>query len=196
MDPLSATASIIAILQLSSKVVGYLTNVKDASKECAICAVETTKNLRFRLEEGTAAKPWYTAVRALAVENGPFDQFNDALELLQRKMTKRSRLKKAGEALVWKFKKEEIATIMGQIERLKTLIEIALHMDHFKLSQAIKDDTRFVRTHVSNIQSRVDKIRQGQYDAKYRKLLEWISPTDYAAQQSDIIKRKQEGTGQ
>jgi hypothetical protein len=31
---------------------------------------------------------------------------------------------------MWKFKKEEIASILGQIERLKSLIEIALQMDH------------------------------------------------------------------
>jgi Cdc6-like AAA superfamily ATPase len=31
---------------------------------------------------------------------------------------------------------------------------------------------------------------------KHRRILEWISPTDYPAQQSDIIKRRQEGTGQ
>jgi hypothetical protein len=32
MDPLSATASVIAILQLSAKVLAYLNDVKDASK--------------------------------------------------------------------------------------------------------------------------------------------------------------------
>lgn len=136
MDPLSATASIIAILQLSSKVVGYLTDVKDASKERAKCAVEASNlhslllNLRFRLEEGSADTPWYTAVRALAVENGPLDQFKQALETLQTKMTDRGRLKKAGEALVWKFKKEEVGSILDRIERLKSLVEIALQMDH------------------------------------------------------------------
>jgi hypothetical protein len=45
-------------------------------------------------------------------------------------MTEGSRLKKAGEVLVWKFKKEEIASILGRMERLKTLVEIALQMDH------------------------------------------------------------------
>ncbi|KAH7345940.1 hypothetical protein BKA66DRAFT_325499 [Pyrenochaeta sp. MPI-SDFR-AT-0127] len=33
-------------------------------------------------------------------------------------------------------------------------------------------------------------------NAGHRRLLEWISSTDYPAQQSDIIKRRQEGTGQ
>jgi hypothetical protein len=136
MDPLSATASIIATLQLSAKVLTYLNDVKDASKDRAQCAIEVSNlysllvNLRFRLEEGSASQPWYTAVRALAVENGPLDQFKQALELLRTKMTDGGRLKKVGESLMWKFKKEEIANILAQMERLKTLVEIALQMDN------------------------------------------------------------------
>ncbi|OAG02463.1 uncharacterized protein CC84DRAFT_1022712 [Paraphaeosphaeria sporulosa] len=202
MDPLSVTASIIAVLQLSAKVLGYLNDVNNASKDRANCAVEASNvhslllSLRFRLEEGSADAPWYTAVRALGVENGPLDQFKQALEALQTKMTDGGRLKKAGEALVWKFKKEEITSILDRIERLKTLVEIALQIDHLKLSQAVKDDTHFVRTLVPAIQSGVDKIQQDQADVKHGKIMEWISPTDYPAQQSDIIGRRQEGTGQ
>jgi hypothetical protein len=137
MDPLSAPASIIAILQLSSKVVGYLTDVKDASKERTKCAVEASNlhslllNLRFRIEEESGDNTlWYTAIRALAIKSGPLDQFKQALETLQTKMTNGGRLKKAGEALIWNFKKEEIAGILDRMERLKSLIEIALQMDH------------------------------------------------------------------
>ena len=136
MDPLSITASIIAVLQLSAKVLAYLNDVKDAPKDRAQCAIETSNlynllfNLRVRVEEGDPMKPWYTAVRALAVENGPLDQFKQALETLQTKMTDGCRLKRTGEALMWKFKKEEIASILDRMERLKTLVEIALQMDH------------------------------------------------------------------
>jgi hypothetical protein len=136
MDPLSATASIIAVLQLSSKILGYLNDVKDASKERAKCAMEASNlhslltSLRFCFEEGSTNTRWNTAVRALAVENGPLDQFNQALELLQNNMTDGSKTKKAVKELVWKFKKEEIASILERIERLKTLVEIALQIDH------------------------------------------------------------------
>jgi hypothetical protein len=136
MDPLSVTASIIAVLQLSAKVLNYLNDVKDASKDRAECAIEASTlyslllNLRFRLEGGDVSQPWYAAVRALAVENGPLDQFKQALETLQAKMTDGGRLKKAGDVLMWKFRKEEIAEILARIERLKTLVEIALQMDH------------------------------------------------------------------
>jgi hypothetical protein len=135
MDPLSATASIIAVLQISSKVVGYLNDVKDAPKDRAKCAIEATNlnslltTLRFRLEEGGSNTSWYTAVRALGVENGPLDQFKQALELLQNNMTGGGRLTKTCDALVWKFKKEEITSILGRMERLKTQIQLALQID-------------------------------------------------------------------
>ena len=65
-----------------------------------------------------------------------------------------------------------------------------------KLSQAIKDDTEFVRTCIPTIHARVNTIRQDQDHAKYNKLMAWISLIDFSAQQSDIIGRRQEGTGQ
>ncbi|OAG12718.1 ankyrin [Paraphaeosphaeria sporulosa] len=202
MDPLSVAASIISVLQLSGKVLGYLNDVKDASEDRAKCAVEASNvyslllNLRFRLEEGSADAPWYTAVRALGVENGPLDQFKQALETLQIQMTGGGRIQQAGRALVWKFKKEEIAGILVRIERLKALVGIALQMDHFKLSKAIKYDTNVLQTHVPAIHSRVDEIQQDQVNAKHSKMVGWISPTNYPAQQSDIIRRRQKGTGQ
>jgi hypothetical protein len=133
---MDVTASVIAVLQLSAKVLGYLNDVRCASKDRAECTVETSNlnslliNLRFRLEGGDASQPWYVAVRALAVENGPLDQFRQALETLQAGMTDGGRLKKARDALMWKFKKEEVAAILTRMERLKTLVEIALQMDH------------------------------------------------------------------
>ena len=65
-----------------------------------------------------------------------------------------------------------------------------------KLSQAIKDDTGFVRMHVPVIQIAVDTMRQDQDSMKHHKLLDWISSTNYPTQHSDIIERRQEGTGQ
>ncbi|KAH8707190.1 ankyrin repeat domain-containing protein [Phaeosphaeriaceae sp. PMI808] len=202
MEPLSVTASIIAVLQLSAKVLGYLNDVKDAPKGRTQCAIEILNlnsllyKLKDHVENRDSKQPWHITVQDLAVKNGPLDQFKQALEILQSKIIDGGRLKKVSEALVWKFKKEEIASILDRIEHLKSLVEIALQMDHFILSQAIKDDTNFVRTHVPVIQSGVDEIRQDQDAAKHRRILEWISPTDYPAQQSDIIKRRQEGTGQ
>jgi hypothetical protein len=43
--------------------------------------------------------------------------------------------------------------------------------------------------------SDVETIQQGQDLEKHRHLLDWISPTDYPAKHSDILKHRQEGTG-
>lgn len=139
MDPLSLTASIIAILQLTSTVINYLNDVKNASKDLARCATEASNvywlltNLKYRLEEAKSENAsWHIAVRLLNVTNGPLDQYRSALEQLQSKVTRASAsgLQKAGRALVWKFSKHEVDDILSRIERLKSLTQIALEMDH------------------------------------------------------------------
>jgi hypothetical protein len=137
MDPLSVTASIIAILQLSNKVMGYLNDVKDAPKERRRCAIEITNlhslltNLRFRVEDGDPSTPWFDRIRELAKKGEALDQFNDILKLLADEMTdSKGRLGQLTEALVWKFKKDEMDRIMKSIERLKLLVLAAMEMDH------------------------------------------------------------------
>jgi hypothetical protein len=135
MDGLSVAASIVAVLQLTHTVIGYLNSVKDASADRKRCALEAANlynllvNLKFRLE-GASDKPWFTAVRALGVENGPFDQYKHAVEQLQTKITSGGGIGKIGNALLWKFIKEEITSILLRMERLKSLVQIALEMDH------------------------------------------------------------------
>jgi hypothetical protein len=57
-----------------------------------------------------------------------------------------------------------------------------------KLSQAIHIDTQAIRTGV-------DAIQQDQNRQQLDNILEWISSTDFPAQQADFIARRQDGTG-
>ena len=140
MDPLSITASIIALLQLTGTVISYLNDIRDASEDQARCAIEASNafslltNLRFRVEGANPEDPWFKAVRALTVENGPLDQFKAALEQLASKVAPISGLRKVGEIFVWKFNKSEVTGILSRIERLKLLTQIALEMDHLWVS--------------------------------------------------------------
>ncbi|EAT79858.1 hypothetical protein SNOG_12560 [Parastagonospora nodorum SN15] len=203
MDPLSITASIVALLQLSNKVISYLNDVEDASKDRAKCAIEATNlhslltSLRFRLEEGDASSPWYAAIRGLATKKGPLDQFKETLEVLQARITSgKGRFGQAIDVLTWKFKKEEVDLILQCMERLKTLIGIALQMDHFKLSQAISNDMTFVRGLMPSMQADLESIQQGLDRAQLDALKAWISPIDFLAQQSDILRHRHQNTGQ
>ena len=135
MDPLSITASIVAVLQLTHAVIGYLIDVKNAPRDLTQCALEASNlynllvTLRLRLEE-SSDELWYAEVRALDVENGPLDQYKRALEQLQKKITSGSGIKKIGNTLWWKFIKDEVTSILSRMERLKELVQIALEMDH------------------------------------------------------------------
>lgn len=138
MDPLSVTASIIAIVQLTGVIIEYLNDVKDTPNDRARCAIEVSNvssllvALIYRLDESSSNDVWNTEVQALAAADGPIDQYRSALELLQSKLTSTasSGLKKIGSALTWTFSNEEVTNILTRIERLKSLTQIALEMDH------------------------------------------------------------------
>lgn len=63
-------------------------------------------------------------------------------------------------------------------------------------TEAIKDDTGFIRSSIPAIQSQVSTLRHQGELAKHSMLMTWISRMDFSTQQSDFIGRKQEGTGQ
>ena len=66
-----------------------------------------------------------------------------------------------------------------------------IHSDN----QAIKDDTSFVRKAMPALRTGVDAIQQDQSRQQLHNILEWISSTDFPAQQSDFIAQRQDGTG-
>ena len=136
MDPLSLTASIIAVLKLTGTVLSYLTDVKDSSPERANLAIEASivysllTTLRYRVEKAKSGDPWYTAIRNLGAENGALDQYHIALEQLASKVGPgHHETKSFTKPLRWKFDKIELSRILSKIERLKTLISLALEND-------------------------------------------------------------------
>lgn len=136
MDGFSIAASIIAVLQITSEVVEYLKDVKDAPKECQQCLREASNlhnlliNLVYHTNRGSADEPWYTDVRALLVEKGPVDQYKQALTELLSRVENQNGVQKIKQRLLWKFSKAEVASILARMERLKSLIAVALKLDH------------------------------------------------------------------
>jgi hypothetical protein len=136
MDPLSITTSIIAILQLTAEAIEYLHDVKNAPKECQQCMTEASNlqnlliNLLHHLAQSHHGDPWVKAVQDLTACDGPLDQYKHALKQLQSKVEIKNSIQKVKRQLLWKFSKAEVASILARMERLKSLISIALEMDH------------------------------------------------------------------
>lgn len=138
MEGLGVAASIIAVLQLTGKLVSYLNDVKDAPKERTRCAREASGfysmlvTLRYDLEDCDPAEPWFQAMRSLGSLGGPLDSMKVLLEALVEKIdneTDTTRRKFKG-MIVWKFDKEEIANLLTRLERLRAMVQLALQRDH------------------------------------------------------------------
>jgi hypothetical protein len=135
-DPLSISASIVAILQLTSTIVQYLNDVKDASKECLRIRDEISSTsfllymLKDRAEHAQAGDDSSSMVRSLNVPNGPLKQFKETLERLTACLAPVHGPKGIGKAVSWPLKKTEVKDILGKIERQKLLFSLALQNDH------------------------------------------------------------------
>jgi hypothetical protein len=140
MDPLSITAGIIAVLQATKGVISYSKETKDAPKELKKVYEEARSLviLLHELKDLVAAQhspdSWLRTTSGLAVRDGPLDQYRKALEILVPTSTGHG-LRKVGQVLTWKFYKQEVVALLSQIERIKSLVQIALEMDHMFVAQ-------------------------------------------------------------
>lgn len=184
MDPLSVTAGIIAILQVTVKVCEGLSDAKDASIDRIKFTTETRNlsNLLVTLlshYDENSAEPWHANIRTLlGGKDGLIQQYRSALEQLRQKIQDEHGIKKITKILLWKYVKDDAEQILSRVERLKSAVQIALQMDHLlvslracqrkstngcsKLSQAIEagvvalqDDSKILKQGVLAIESRM-----------------------------------------
>ena len=140
MDPLSITLGITTLLELAKKVVDFVKEAKGASDERNKFVRETSSlngmlnTLVDFVNEEDPDSPWLRAISELLVRNGPIDQYSLGLRQLRVKVTPVSGLRRFGEALVWKQIKDDVTNLLSQLERLKTLVGIALELDHMLVS--------------------------------------------------------------
>lgn len=135
MDPLSMTASIIAILDVTAKFTSYLSDVKDARAEHRKLVAEISQlhglliSLRYRVQAAPAGDTWYNQIKLLAQENGPLDQFREALEAILKRLPGQEKREQLKATLTWTWNKKHIDKVLQRIERLKTLVICALAED-------------------------------------------------------------------
>lgn len=120
MDPLSTTASIIAILQLSSEIFKYVNTVADASKdrdrlrhEAKACR-NILQQLVDEADDSIEGKAWSETIKALEAPGGPLGRLHVALNIMKTKLQPTAGLRKS---LKWPFQEKEIQKIFESIER-------------------------------------------------------------------------------
>jgi hypothetical protein len=189
MDPLSFSASLITVLDLTVTLMRFVNDVRHAPRERSQIAREASNiyalltTLRFRVEEADSDDPWFDQVKALAVADGPLDEFQVILKQLVVKIQPASKLKD----LLWKFAKHEVEVALTRIERLKSLVTLALANDLFTLAQSLKDDT-------SGIAHEIQQLQLQSESEWSNKLSTWLDVPDPSSNFATACKRRQPGT--
>ncbi|KAF7917816.1 uncharacterized protein EAE97_011954 [Botrytis byssoidea] len=144
MDPLSTTASIIAVIQLSSDIVSYISRAADATRErmrlrnevlgCE-SILQQLKDEANNTEEGSK---WTETIKTLEASDGPLGRLWAALSAVKIKLEPNNGLRKALLTLKWPFDQKEVEKIIVTIEHEKSLLGLALANNSRKLMLELK----------------------------------------------------------
>jgi len=129
---LGLLSSIIAVLQLSSKAVEYLSNAKGAHEERGrllreIVSVTGLLTVLRSKSEAWKFEDWSETVRLV---QSPIQQTKELIEKILPKLQPKSGIKKIGKQLIWPFQKGEVLEIIASLERYQRYFLLALQNDH------------------------------------------------------------------
>ena len=230
-DPLSIIGAISSVVQISQVVVSYIKAAKGANSErqSLLVQINTTTALCQTLIDSAEidSSHWLNTLQSISQEEiGPLDNFKKTLKYLQRKLapaekTHNGRLESLGMSLKWPFEQTRLRDILTEIERQKSLFNLALTNDNVKLSAAIlktskdiaetvhavrsaqvihKDETYEIAQGVKRIQSyqegRVRVARDKEDIKKKQDILSGLTTIDFEASHVDISSRRAKDTGQ
>jgi hypothetical protein len=140
MDPLSIALGVIALLELTKKVIIYAKQTKDAPTDRTRVLQEASSltgllsTLKDFIEDcDDSEDPWLHATSSLTAQNGPLHQYRLTLESIVAKLTPIRGHGRVGQALAWVLNKEEVARLLSQIERVKSFVQVALQIDHMSV---------------------------------------------------------------
>ena len=134
-DPLSITASVAAVIQLTTAAMDCFIDFKNASRDCSDILLELSQTsgvlsvLRDTLERVGSDVAWNSTLEYMELPNGPVPQLRLTLEVLIAKVKPVHGLRKVGRALMWPLEKKEVAEALSSIERQKTLFILAFQND-------------------------------------------------------------------
>ncbi|CAH0028066.1 unnamed protein product [Clonostachys rhizophaga] len=145
MEPLSTTASVIAVLQLTSKIVQYLNSASGATKERKALREElracerVLEQLKDRCDEEGGDTEWNNSIKVLEGPDGPLGRLWVMLRNVEDRLQRRGGpAERLIAAVKWPFIQQEVKEIFGAMDREKSLLTLALNGISGKLVQEIR----------------------------------------------------------
>lgn len=137
MDPLSISASIVALLQVSGNVINLISTITSSSAEIRCLAVEisTTRALLSSIADiAEVNETWNENLRRLTVEDGPMQMLDALLSKLERRLNQevrvKSDLRQLRKKLSWPWRVEETRQMVNTARETRGLLAGALAVDH------------------------------------------------------------------
>ncbi|KAK0219097.1 hypothetical protein IW262DRAFT_1462723 [Armillaria fumosa] len=163
MEAVGLASAIVSLVELAHIAVKYLKDIKEAPKERDELSKELS-NLAIYLttvnqltQTAAAGDPWLVTVQRLS---DPFVQLGVLLNDLEKKLEPASDgMGKTKQRLLWKFSKETVEDTLKKIERVKSLVVIAVQHDHATLSHTISE--------MLTVDTKVDDISDNTKRTKY-----------------------------
>ncbi|KAI9697117.1 MAG: hypothetical protein M1820_007932 [Bogoriella megaspora] len=223
MDPLSVSASIIAVLQAAGAVLAICYDFRaivTKSPWTLTRLIEETRALRDVLEmlESTAsANPEGSSDNGSSTQKcleflcepqkGILASCLEELKALETKLdpfakqpaASKGRRKALFQALGWQLKSGDAKTSLKRIERYKNALCLALTVDQKSILIDIKRATSGIEVSVESTDIRVSKIveqmRFDKTDNERREIFQWLSPLDIGDVHETAVKTSCKGTG-
>ena len=198
MDPLSVSASIVALLQLTSTILGYLSDVKEGPKELQRIWLEISSVLTILImlqdqaDQSEENDSFSSTLRSLNMPDGPFTQFHATMERLSSKLAPVEGWRKIRKAFKWQIEKEEIYEILNTIERHKSLFSLARQNDHIALSKAIGVEIETIQKGFNEIGLGVTNLR---IDRRQNEIRQWLSAPDPSSNYNKALNDRYANTG-
>ena len=184
MDPLSALGLISGIVQLADtalKIVNLLDTIKDGGKErrklCdeIIVLFMTLRNLEIQFTPPPTDKEtaWTKPIESLAEPQGVFDQLGASLDEVWEKLTTRDTKRgKIMQTLKWPLDQKDVDRAVARIEHLKTTLIIVLDQTNISIAREIRSGMYYMKKTAD--------------DSKFKEIIDWLSPLNFAQKQEAI----------
>ncbi|KAJ9298846.1 hypothetical protein DTO271G3_3088 [Paecilomyces variotii] len=193
MDPLSISASIVALLQLSGNIIQLLATIASQNTVARALALEisATRGLLTSLSDIAALdSEWNDKLREIVMADKPLQLLGNLLRKLEENLEdgSPSRLSQIGRKIIWPFRLQESQEMMDMARKVRGILAEALALDHFLMSKEIRQDTRYIRESVQDLQS---KQTLDERDS----IIPWLSPADVSKNHNAARAKHEPTTG-
>ncbi|KAI0482243.1 hypothetical protein GGR56DRAFT_177205 [Xylariaceae sp. FL0804] len=223
MDPLSFSASLIAVIELSCTVVQYISTASGATKERRRLRSEIQacnhflQEIRDSADDADEPHTWSDTVKALEAPGAPLYRLSVTLRTIESRFKPKTGLKKAIGSLRWPLEEKEVNMLINSIECEKSVLQLSLANDSLRLLHRLNESfeesnqrlltlvnamENFSEVHAERLhglQEAVGRLSTShdREDAQMLRqaALSWLTRFDHAAQQNDIFNDRQPGTG-